>query len=268
MWAFTGTSNLTPMTKLTVNDAMRLNELESVIERGRGTFIAVGNALSEIRDSKLYRKDFPSFEVYTERRWGLSKPQAYRLIQAADVVKEVSKTSPIGTTVQSEGAARELVKVPPERRISVLERAVANGSVTAKSIAKAAAVPPPTIEIDATGWPIPVALTPLWKRGEDIDSILHYLSKLKSGLRAAQESQDMLWAEVNFSSVLSDLEKAWTSIQCAKPYAVCTQCQGHPEVQPKGQCPLCKGRGFISKFRWEILVPEEIKAMRKKGLKK
>jgi hypothetical protein len=35
--------------------AVRLIELESVIETGIKTFVEVGNALLEIRDSKLYR---------------------------------------------------------------------------------------------------------------------------------------------------------------------------------------------------------------------
>jgi hypothetical protein len=45
----------------------RLVELETVVERGRDTFVAVGRALSEIRDGKLYRATHRSFKTYLRR---------------------------------------------------------------------------------------------------------------------------------------------------------------------------------------------------------
>ena len=49
----------------------RLDELESVIQRGIGTFVEVGNALREIRDGKLYEPKYGqvSFETYCASRW-------------------------------------------------------------------------------------------------------------------------------------------------------------------------------------------------------
>jgi hypothetical protein len=80
--------------------AERLKELEGIIERGLQTFIEVGNALLEIRDGRLYRESHASFEDYTQKRWAMSKPYAYRLIQAAEIAAVV----PVGT----ESQAREL----------------------------------------------------------------------------------------------------------------------------------------------------------------
>ncbi len=39
-------------------EVRRLTELESVIDRGLETFMEVGRALLEIRESKLYRKSY------------------------------------------------------------------------------------------------------------------------------------------------------------------------------------------------------------------
>lgn len=38
-----------------MDDAARLAELEAIIGPGKATFVAVGNALAEIRESRLYR---------------------------------------------------------------------------------------------------------------------------------------------------------------------------------------------------------------------
>ena len=57
----------------------RLSELEALIERGQQTFIEVGLALTEIRDSKLYRQDFATFDQYCEKRWGWTRqPSRHR----------------------------------------------------------------------------------------------------------------------------------------------------------------------------------------------
>lgn len=40
----------------------RKHELEQVIERGLQTFVEVGNAIREIRDSRLYKDEYGTFE--------------------------------------------------------------------------------------------------------------------------------------------------------------------------------------------------------------
>jgi len=87
------------------------------------------------------------------------------------------------------------------------------------------------------------------------------LTEVMNSLKHADRDKDLLFAEVNVSGVLSDLDKAKMQIGTALPHSVYTHCQGHPECQPKGECRLCLGRGLISKFRWDRLVPQEIKDM-------
>ncbi len=42
-------------TQLSKSESQQLSKLESVITKGMKTFVEVGNALKEIRDSRLYR---------------------------------------------------------------------------------------------------------------------------------------------------------------------------------------------------------------------
>lgn len=121
--------------------------------------------------------------------------------------------------------------------------------------------PPPTQVVDATGWPIPTQLIPLWQRSGEVQELLTILSRVRGALRAAQDKRDILFAEVSFSSALSQLDQAWTDVKTAKPFAVCTACQG----QVPEQCTLCHGRGIISEFRWKMCVPREDKAFRERA---
>ena len=121
--------------------------------------------------------------------------------------------------------------------------------------------PPPSQVLDATGWPIPTQLIPLWQRANEVQEMLTTLSRVKGALRSAQDNRDKLFAEVNFSSALSQLDQAWTDIKTAKPFAVCPACQG----QVPEHCTLCCGRGLISEFRWNTCVPCEDKEFRQKA---
>lgn len=107
----------------------RLAELESVIERGRKTFLEVGRALIEIRNQRLYREQgFTTFDTYCRERWKMSQPHAQRTIDAAKVAQNLI---PMGITVQTERQARELAPLPPEQ-----QREVAAGIDFTKATAK------------------------------------------------------------------------------------------------------------------------------------
>ena len=135
---------------LTPGERRHLQALEKRIERGLQTFKEVGTALQEVRDSRLYREDFPSFEAYCRDRWALERQRAYQLIGAVEVVEAL----PAGTRdlVRNEATARELVPVmrdDPEALTTVWarveERATAeHAPVTAEMVrqVKAEVLPP------------------------------------------------------------------------------------------------------------------------------
>lgn len=106
---------------LTTDEQRRLKECEKVIQRGLATFYEVGNALAEIRESRLYRLHYATFEDYCVDRWGMSRPRAYQLIGAASVLNNLST---IVDKPSTESQARELVSFEPEVQKAVWQIAV------------------------------------------------------------------------------------------------------------------------------------------------
>lgn len=77
-------------TKLTAEQTKQLVKLEETIqEHSQKGFIEVGDALSEICESGLYKDVNKSFDRYCESRWGFSGSHARRLIDAASFVKKL-----------------------------------------------------------------------------------------------------------------------------------------------------------------------------------
>lgn len=91
---------------VSADEAARLAELEEIVHRGLATFVEVGTALTEIRDSGLYRRHQNTFEEYCGAQFGIKRAHAYRLIESAKVVAALS---PIGDVPATESQARELV---------------------------------------------------------------------------------------------------------------------------------------------------------------
>ena len=107
-------------TQLTEVEAGRLDELEAVIERGLKTFVDVGTALLEIRDGRLYRKDFDTFEDYCRERWGFKRSYAYELIDAASTMANLSG---IPDTPKSVSQLRPLTVLEPAQQREAWQRA-------------------------------------------------------------------------------------------------------------------------------------------------
>ena len=125
--------NLRP--QLTLLESNDLQYREQIIQKGLKTFIEVGDALAFIRDNRLYRKDHDTFESYCRDRWGFSRVQAHRLMEASEVVNML----PIGNKITTESQAREVAKVEPDHRVEVIEKATqaTGGKLTAKAIREA-----------------------------------------------------------------------------------------------------------------------------------
>lgn len=122
-------------TPLTESESSALVQHEDVIEGGLAVFVEVGKALLAIRDERLYRADYETFEVYCFERWDIKKSQAYRLMDAAAVVENVS---PIGDIVpRNEAQARPLSRLPQDDQQGAWAEAVEtapNGKITAKHV--------------------------------------------------------------------------------------------------------------------------------------
>jgi hypothetical protein len=111
---------------------------EGIIVKGWDTFVEVGTALATIRDKRLYRDCFGTFEEYCRQRWEFSRTHAYRMIEAAAVAAVLS---PIGVKLHSESQVRPLAGLAPGSIPAAWKRAVeiaGKGEVTAKVVRRAA----------------------------------------------------------------------------------------------------------------------------------
>lgn len=98
-------------------EARRLDEYEARIAAGILTFVDVGDALTGVRDERLYRAEYGTFEEYCRERWGFSDSRARQLVGAAQTVTMVTDQglpAPV-----SERQARELSRIPENQRADV-----------------------------------------------------------------------------------------------------------------------------------------------------
>lgn len=150
----------------TAQDVERLKELESAIRSGLSSFVTVGNALIEIREKRLYKDKYTTFEDYCETVWDMTSRRCRQLADAAKVMENLNNCSDLSVKPQTESQVRPLVGFDDKRQIAVWKKGCAKvleGTVpTAKIIeglvgkkAKSAqkAVPPEPATTPAT--PIP-----------------------------------------------------------------------------------------------------------------
>jgi len=104
-------------TELSTDESMELERCETIIERGLKTFLEVGTALAQVRDLRLYRGEYDTFEAYCDERWGLKRQRAYELMNAANVVRQMSEISDIPAPErESHAAALAQLKDPDQQR--------------------------------------------------------------------------------------------------------------------------------------------------------
>lgn len=124
---------------ITLDERSRLFQLEETIRQGLNTFVDVGNALLEIRDKRLYRQEYSTFEDYCNKQWNMARRTAYQLIDAAEVVENVRNCAQILPTNESQ--ARPLASLEPEEQVEAWKRVITStpeGKITAAIVLKAA----------------------------------------------------------------------------------------------------------------------------------
>jgi hypothetical protein len=80
---------LSDVIPLTSAERARLVELESVVQTYLEGFLSVGRALCEIRNKRLYRQHFVSFEDYCLRRWGFGGSRGLDLVRSTAVAEHL-----------------------------------------------------------------------------------------------------------------------------------------------------------------------------------
>jgi|GEM_PF-4649708 len=105
-------NQLSTFNDLTVDESSALRRFEAVVQTGLRTFCEVGDALAAIRDGKLYRAEYSTFEGYCRTRFSMTPQHAGRLMRASEVFGNIE---PIGSVFPaSEGQLRPLSALPPD----------------------------------------------------------------------------------------------------------------------------------------------------------
>ncbi|MGI8656370.1 MAG: hypothetical protein ACR2LC_14280 [Pyrinomonadaceae bacterium] len=108
--------------ELNSSERERLATHETTVKAGLQTFYEVGSALLAIREGKLYRQDFATFEDYCHKRWGFVASRARQLIGAAEVVANLESVTDV--TLSNEAQARVIAPLMPESQQAVWRFAV------------------------------------------------------------------------------------------------------------------------------------------------
>ena len=111
------------MNELTITEQSELEHHEAVIERGLKTFVDVGASLMAIRDRRLYKQEYDTFDEYCRIRWNIDRTYAHRMIDAAQVHNNLL---PIGNILPAnEAQARPLARLEATEQFTVWNRIVA-----------------------------------------------------------------------------------------------------------------------------------------------
>lgn len=249
---------------LTPGEQFDLEECEQKIGEGLEQFWGVLLSFSKIHEQKLWRGKYKSFTEYCEQRWGITRRRMTQLLNAHEV--KTALAPEFALLITNEAQARALADVAPSRRAEVLQKLNERGAVTAKAITEEAK-PRGRVErqiiLDDVGTPIPDDALPFWNRKQEAQDLLSDISRIKSILTAGRETMDPFYLRTS-NATIYDLQTLYQHLLELKPYAVCTQCQGSPSLQPDG-CNFCKNTGLISKHQWDTQSMAEVKAMRLKA---
>jgi hypothetical protein len=243
---------------LNVVERRSLESLEKVIEGGVESFLATGSALKEIRDQRLYREDFKSFDAYVKSRWCFQRDYADKLIDSSETKQKVHTM--VGTfgadKIQNERQLRELKSVPDEALAEVIAKAAeiaGDAPLTAKVLkeAREQVLEPtePTAEEpaceDVEPEPEPEPVGPL----QCVGWFKHQIGLVNELVRNMDTVVEVPGNELLMSRRLSirrEIEHIKGSFRAVMPHAICPRCHGKC-------CAQCGNHGWVNKQRFDEL---------------
>lgn len=126
---------------LTLSERFELESCETIIAKNMESAMWFAQALGTIREKKLYRAGYSTFEQYCRERWEMPARSARRLIDQADVFKRLSEgqNGSAWTVPARPSVVRPLITLPPEHQRAAWSEAVetsGNGHPTVRHVEK------------------------------------------------------------------------------------------------------------------------------------
>ena len=117
----------------TPEESKILAKCNATIDKGKQAFIDVAKSIITIQEGRLYRFTHKTFDLFLQERHGFTRQYASLLLKSAEAAERVSTI----VDIRTEGAARQLSKLPKVEQIKVAKKLQASGKpVTAKTIAE------------------------------------------------------------------------------------------------------------------------------------
>ncbi|MBB6016780.1 hypothetical protein [Deinococcus radiopugnans] len=182
------------------DERARLAELEEQVLVGASAALLAGRALTEIRDARLYRGEFASFEQYALARFGFSRPRAYQLIDYAAAAGEFAV---LNLPLPPERITRALGGVLPEDYQIVLDVTRATTGKAHPSSADVQAVADVNramaegahIEHPDTGKPVPYSSLPPKQRGPALATAVRRGSQDRRDFQGTDDVKPVDWLD-------------------------------------------------------------------------
>ena len=123
---------------LTEGERGQLRADESIIERCKDSFFDMAFALKNIRDKRLYRAKYRTFEEYLADRWGFNRRYASMMITGAVAGAELrtvvtKRAGVVNVEPTSERQVRPIKTLPESQRKEAWDRAVRKAGGTVPS---------------------------------------------------------------------------------------------------------------------------------------
>jgi hypothetical protein len=122
-----GTKAQEQNTEFTARHRNLLKDCETTIRKGVKHFLAVGQALSTIREKRLYKvKGYDTFEAYCRKEWRITRQYANRLILTFRVEQEL-ETTVSKPVLENPNQAKRFSELDPDAQAAV-KQSIANGA--------------------------------------------------------------------------------------------------------------------------------------------
>ena len=197
------------MKPLSVKESERLEKLEKVIKDNFMAFYAVGCALREIRDSKLYRETHERFEDYCKEVWETGRRRAYQFIDATAVFENVNNCAQNNNLPLplNEAQVRPLTRdeLSPDDQIQCWKAAcqkaqLADRKVTAHYVEEAV--------VEFLGGRVKRQLREIRKNLNDAEFLIEFKRAMTPVVQMLADAQENNWKDTNRQKVkeLLDIE--------------------------------------------------------------
>lgn len=269
-------NKLTALETFTYNDLTRraqhlANVLIQNIEQATETWKLLAPMLKKVRDDRLYREEFRTFDEWLEKL-NLKRRLADKLIAWKNVTDSLPEA--MAENVPNVAIAQALYKLPETQRTAVLENVLASrNTVTVSSIQESTkqlnefneinkATQVPTKPVDKMGFPIPNEAMTAWDRRGEINDILQPLYKLRQMLTKAKLENHLIFSPVS-QSIIDRLDMAISCARDGKLEIVCLNCEGNWKTTG---CTICRGQGLVPERMANLCFSQSQFEMRKQTI--